>query len=612
MLDLFRKRGLSSIVYGVIIVGMVMVFVIQFRPNAGQATGSLKEACVVLVKGHCVNPKSYKAAYRLLIPRDQQGNLLTARARQMHLLQVTADGIVERELLVSEAERIGVRATPDEVDAEILNGFIHVSIPSDNPYLASSLRVADGKIYAGFKDQKTKKFDYKVYERSIRMLTGKSATEFKEEQERELVAAKMRDMIRSPIRVSDAEALEMYVTEKSNAKVSYVEVKTGWLVRWAATATPGDVDTWLKDKTNQAIVDSAMTAREKESAPVKDHIRHVLAKFSPTATPEEKAVALGRIAKAYARVKAGEAFAEVARDASDDTSNAHGGDVGDKTSGFVEPFKVAADALKPGEMTNEAIESQFGYHLIYKDAPEQKDEILAKVKRGMARQLYLKHVTLELAKTLATRIRDDVKGGKTADDAVKAIIAQYTKAPEKLPPFGVRGSKGAGSKGAGSKDAGADATVAAVGDAGAAAAAVVPKGMTADTDPERPQVQTSAGFNKGGDAIEQLSNDASAEVNKFAFSSKDGDVMPEPLRVDSGYMVVQLKEHKSSSKEDFDKERETYVDTLLAPKQAEALALYVKRLRESAKADVKIDENYTKEATGRDGGAPADTEEEEQ
>ncbi len=609
MLDLFRKRGLSSIVYGVIIVGMVMVFVIQFRPNAGQATGSLKEACVVLVKGHCVNPKSYKASYRLLIPRDSQGNLLTARAKQMHLGQVTADGLVERELLVSEAERIGVRATPDEVDTEILNGFIHVSIPSDNPFLASSLRVGDGKIYAGFKDQKTKQFDYKVYERSIRMLTGKSATEFKEEQERELVAAKMRDMIRSPIRVSDAEALEMYVAEKSSAKVSYVEIKGSWLARWASTAPQADVDAWLKDKTNEAIVDSTMLGREKDSAPVKDHIRHVLAKFSASATPEEKAIALGRIAKAYARAKSGEAFADVARDTSDDTSNTHGGDVGDKTDGFVEPFKVAADALKPGEMTNEAIETQFGYHLIYKDAPDQKAEIVAKLKKGVVRQLYLKHVTLELAKTLATRVRDDVKAGKSAEDSVKAIIAQYTKAPEKLTAIGIRGSKPAA---AGAKDAGHDATVAATGDAGAAKALVEPKAPTADTDVDRPQVQTSAGFNKGGDAISELSNDASAEVNKFAFSGKDGDVMADPLRTDNGYMVVQLKEHKTSSKEEFDKERETYVQTLLAAKQAEALALYVKRLREAAKADVKIDESFTKEAAGKDGGAPTDFEDEEQ
>ena len=48
---------------------------------------------------------------------------------------------------------------------------------------------------------------------------------------------------------------------------------------------------------------------------------------------------------------------------------------------------------------------------------------------------------------------------------------------------------------------------------------------------------------------------------------------------------MQLKEHKASTKDEFDKEKETYLQTLLAAKQAEALALYVKRLREAAKAE---------------------------
>ena len=100
MLDLFRKRGLTSIVYGVVIVGMILVFVIQFRPNANQQAASLKEACVVSVKGRCVSPKSFKAAYRILIPRDQSGQLLTARAKQMGLGKIAADGLIERELLV--------------------------------------------------------------------------------------------------------------------------------------------------------------------------------------------------------------------------------------------------------------------------------------------------------------------------------------------------------------------------------------------------------------------------------------------------------------------------------------------------------------------------------
>ena len=44
MLDLFRKRGLSSVIYGAIIVSTIFVFVIGFRPNAGQKTALAADA----------------------------------------------------------------------------------------------------------------------------------------------------------------------------------------------------------------------------------------------------------------------------------------------------------------------------------------------------------------------------------------------------------------------------------------------------------------------------------------------------------------------------------------------------------------------------------------
>src|SRR5258708_3613162 len=127
-MEIFRKRGVSSVVYGIVIVATILVFVIQFNPSANKQTASVREACVVQVKGRCVGPKSFKAAQRLLMPRDRSGNPDPARAKSMVLGKIVADGLVERELLVDEAERLGLRATPDEVDTEILNGFIHVSV----------------------------------------------------------------------------------------------------------------------------------------------------------------------------------------------------------------------------------------------------------------------------------------------------------------------------------------------------------------------------------------------------------------------------------------------------------------------------------------------------
>jgi peptidyl-prolyl cis-trans isomerase D len=600
MLDLFRKRGLSSFVYGAVIIATVLVFVIQFRPNAGQKQASLKEACVAHVKGWCVDPKDHKAAYRILIPRDQQGQLLTARAKQMGLSKIALDGLIERELLVDEADRLGLKVTDDEITDDIYNGFIRVSVPSDNPQLAYSLRVADGRIYVGFRDQKTKQFDMKVYERSIRMLVGRSPTEFREEQGRELLASKVRDLVRAPVRVSEPEALETYVAEKSSATVKYVPVRQSYVARYAVRPTAADVDAWSKDKANEGLVEAAVKSRKDDDAPKANHIRHILIKTPPDATDEQRGEALTKLAEAKARIDAGEAFADVARDVSDDKGSAmRGGDVGDKTDGFVAPFKNAADALKPGEATRVAIPTQFGFHLIMKDDPAKAADVEAAVRRGAARELYVKAKALGATKDLAAKIAADVAAGKSPEEAAAAAVASLPQKPAITPAaLSVEADK---------KVADADAGAAAPGAADAGAKkSLVMKAVTADTDPDRPQALTSSAFNKGGDAIPGLASAATGEVMTFAFGAKDGETMKEPVRTEDGFMVIQLKEHKTATKEEFEKDREVYLQTLLAVKQAEALALYVKRLKDGAKSEIKVDETYLIDAKpAGDGGVPA-------
>jgi peptidyl-prolyl cis-trans isomerase D len=565
MLDLFRKRGLTSIVYGIIIVATILVFVINFRPNANQKSASLREACVANVRGFCVEPKAHRAAYRMLMPHDMSGNVLTERAKAMGLNKIALDGLVERELLINEAERLGLTVSEDEVNQAVIGGFIYISVPMENPRLVNSLGVRDGFIAADFRDKKTKQFDMKVYERNIRAYTGRSPTEYKEWQQRELLAAKMRDLIRAPIRVSEAEAFEMYVSEKSSATLGYVPVRFDWVEKYVIDASPKAAADWAKDKTNATQIKEA-------------EIRHILIKTEAgDAGADSKDKARAKAEELIGRIKKGEDFAALAKQYSQDPGSAmNGGELGTKTDGFVKPFKDAADALKGGEMTDKPVESQFGFHIIKKDDPT-----LA---------AYKKAKSLDAAKDIAKQIQAAIASGKSADDAVKAAIQPYVKAaaPAK-------------------KDA-----PKADGDAGAPPPAKDDAPMTADTDPTRPQADTSSPFNKGGDPIPGLGMDGNSEVVKFAFSgAKDGELMKDPLRADDGFYVVQIKGQKAATKEDFDKERDVYLQGILAAKQIEALSLYVRRLREVAKPDIKIDDSYLTDGTAKgDGGAPAAPEEE--
>lgn len=604
MLDVLRHKGFGSVVVGGMVIVTAVVFVIQFNPAAGKMSGPLSRACAANVKGHCIDPKDHRGAYLMMIPRDQSGNRLMKRAQAMGLPRITLDGLVERELLIAEAERLGLGVTQAEVTENIFNGVVHVSVPSDKPELYYSLGVHDGKILVNFRDSKTKTFDEKAYKRSLKFLTDRTEIEFREEQERELVASKVRDLVRSPVRVSEAEAYESFVADKSQATVAWLEVKQSFVARYAMPFTDAEEGAWAKETDNAAQVQALAQQRKQASLPKDKHVRHILVKVDPKAGSAEKDAALAKLSFAYARIKKGEALADVARDVGQDGTSASGGDLGDRTDAFIPAFRKVADALKPGEMTEKAVETQFGYHLIARDDPSRTKDVEAQLVKDAAHELFVKAKSLDLTKSVAQKLGEAIKAGKVPEDVVKewlATLAVPAGAPTMLEVM--RDAPATG-----------DAGTAAAPDGGAAANDApkgTPKVIGAQDDPDRPQATTSSPFNRGGDPIPILVGDVAAKVMDFSFGSKDGAVLGEPARTNDGFVVVQLKEHKNANREDFDKERDTYVQTLLAAKQAEALALYVKRLRTAAKADVEVDEKYMQQWVAHKDGGVSDVPEDE-
>jgi len=629
MLDFFRQRGLSNILYGTIILGTILTFVIEFRPNASQRTGSWNPTCVARVRGRCVEPKDFAAAYRILMPWGRSAET----SRRMNLKRVALDGLVERELLDDEAKRIGISVSEDEVTDQLYDGFVRVSVPAEDPAVAQSilremyqsyaraglvsqetaqahLDDRDAAIPIDFRDPKTKIFDMKTYERQIRNISNRSTVEFREGQVRELLAAKMRDVVREPIRVSGAEAWEEYDRRYSTATVVWFAVKESWAARWAVDASPALVDAWAAE--HRAEVDTQVEERTKADQPKAGHIRHILVKLPYGASDEEKSLALAKLSWANARIRSGEPFAEVARDASDDGSAAQGGDVGDNTDGFVAPFKAAADALKAGEVTPGAVETQFGFHLIAKDEPAKQQEIDDQLKHSVVRSMFVKAKAIEAAKSVATRIADALRDGRSVDAAVAAAVSPFVtqhKAERlKVLPVSYGGGRAERVDGdvagtAASNDAGVSA--------GKTIGGVALAHFDASTDADGPKAQTSNAFNRGGDPFPGLSPDGTGRIVDFAFTARSGDVLNEPIRAQEGFVVVQAKEHKDATREDFEKNGDALEQELLRAKRDEALALYVRRLRAQAKDAVKIDESYVQEAKV-DGGPSSVDEDEDQ
>ena len=92
---------------------------------------------------------------------------------------------------------------------------------------------------------------------------------------------------------------------------------------------------------------------------------HILVKVDQNASEEDKKKAKEKAEDILKRIRAGEDFAKLASEMSDDTmTKTKGGDLGFFPKGrMIKPFEDAAFDLKAGEVSG-IVESPFGYHII--------------------------------------------------------------------------------------------------------------------------------------------------------------------------------------------------------------------------------------------------------
>ena len=170
-----------------------------------------------------------------------------------------------------------------------------------------------------------------------------------------------------------------------------------------------------------------LTDRETEMALLQEaynnnaknvEISHILISTGQMPTEESRAAALVRAQEVLAKVQAGEDFATLAKEYSQDEYSAvNGGDLGFFEKGQMVPeFEAAAFGLKKGEVS-EIVESQYGYHIIkvtdkvYKE--ETFDEAKSDIKKELLYQKYLEKVK---------ELEASVKIEKNEDEAVKTKI----------------------------------------------------------------------------------------------------------------------------------------------------------------------------------------------
>ncbi|MGE0399780.1 MAG: SurA N-terminal domain-containing protein, partial [Kofleriaceae bacterium] len=220
MLESLRKQGASIFIY--LIFGLlIVIFVINFAPNAGQGGGGCmgQSTTAVKVDGHKANQTSYKIAY--------SGNQYTGRQK----VYVALEMLIRRELLAQEAEKRGLRVTGDMLDEEIKKGYFFLG--GNRNKLDFWIDDVDGEKFFNFG--------------KLRGWVGQlnvSMNSYKDEQARGLQAALMAEMLADTVRVSREEALADYLFENNTVTYDMVEF-SATPYKNAMRLTDADVERFL-------------------------------------------------------------------------------------------------------------------------------------------------------------------------------------------------------------------------------------------------------------------------------------------------------------------------------------------------------------------------------
>jgi peptidyl-prolyl cis-trans isomerase D len=569
MLRFFRSSGIGQGVMAGIVVLIIAVFALEFRTGSGSATGALKEQCAIQFAGNCVDAKDYQAAVGLIAPR-----VTAKQSRERSLRKHILDGLAERELLHEAARNLDLGVSDAALEQELMAGRAYVSLPveeADNLAFEFGLCRRQEMGYGcepgttlGVRPLRVRRtpsepFDYNVYQKEIRIVTNRGPKEFRAMQERELIAERLRQLVRARVRVPESEAFALYEQGKSRVVVRSVILEQSWFGKFAVDLGDGAVEAFGKE--HAAQVDDSWKRQADEFGPDCPLVSEIAVSLEPNASDTEKAPARERINALRERVQKGESFEDVAREASTAPSAAFGGRVGCPTSSYgsdAQALRAAAQKLERGALSD-VVELPRAFVVLRLDGKLDKAVAEREGRLQVTRLLYLKFAQDQAMHAYASDLAAKVKAGAKLEDVAKAKTDEIARRTFKPKP--------------GAKDPGS------------------PPGLLA---PDKPKFEVSPPFNASGNPLPDV--EALEPLASRAFALEKPDSIDEkPIKTATGLVVIQLKEKTPASREEFEKDKWTILAELRSAKARDALVRYVADLKRAAGDKLKVNAEFAKE-----------------
>ncbi len=628
MLNVMRKHA-GSWMIKVILFAIVIVFVFW-----GVGSFRSREASkVATVNDEIITVTDYRRAYNNLIDQYRQrfgDSLNDGMIEMLQVKQQALNQLIDRTVLLQEAEKLDLRVT----DAEIAEAIINTPVFQSNG-----------------------SFDNRRY-RSILAQVHLTPEEYEADQKNMLLGEKLTRVVIGSAKVSDMEARLWYDWQNASVNVDYVRFDPA---RYSDIMPSTDDITAYFDahkenyKTDPMVnaryvrfdpedYKAKVTVEEGEIADYYDsHLaefktektveaRHILIKLAPDADEKADQAAKAK-AEAVAKMATdGQDFAELAKAHSEGPTKDRGGYLGKFTySQMVKPFADKAFSMKAGEIS-EPVKTQFGWHIIKVESVEEaatrtleqsKDQIIAKLKEIKARNLaydnaerfyetcYEKDDMRNNAKTEGLAVMETGPFNRSGPEELGADKGAFASAAFALNVDEISDIQEIGGKYYLLQVTKAiDAAVPSLEDvksrvqadlvkkmqtdqAAADAAAMVAdikSGQTFEASAAKHgMAMKQTGLFKRNAAIPEIGSDAAFSESAFQLASA-GSTSDAPIKSRAGYYVLKLLERKAPPAEGFDNEKGDIKKMLLQQKQRTALQDWLEARK--SESSISIEKAY--------------------
>lgn len=423
MLDTIR-RAQPAIIKGVL-GAVVLAFVATIFLDWGWQRSGRPDAHVATVGGEGVSLHEFQMTYTNLTDfyrRLYQDRFTEDFARTLNLKQQALDTLVQRKLLLREAKRQGLMVS----DAELIEKVQTYPVFQVNGH-----------------------FDHSRYLQVLR-LSRLTPGDFEQNQREDLLLEKLEHLIKDGVQVTEAEVKQTFIHDKEQVNVEYIRVDPAQFVP-QVEMSDADLSTYYQEhlerfrkpeqtRLGYVVVDPEWFAalvemtdgqlaqyyeQHKEEFRREEQVRarHILFKLAQQAGAEEEARRRGEAETTLQRIQAGEDFAALASQLSEDPVSAQqGGDLGFfKRGEMVKPFEETAFGLKPG-VVSDPVRTDFGYHLIKVEEMQEAGYEPVEAVRTELRTRLAREEVRRLAEAKAQAVYDAmVAAGSEWKTAVQAL-----------------------------------------------------------------------------------------------------------------------------------------------------------------------------------------------